>query len=97
MSQSGARLWLDLRTLNETVAGRPDEVLALCGNAVPVPLKHFDDDGLVAGRRTSEVAGLRAGSVAVPRGRGRECRCNGDEEGELRPGRHWVEVRLVRE
>ena len=95
MSQSGARL--DLRTLNETVPSRPDEVLALCGNAVPVPLKHFDDDGLVAGRRTSEVAGLRARSVAVPRGRGRECRHNGNEESELIPGRHCMQVRLVRE
>ena len=73
-------------TLDEPIPSGSDKVGALRRDAVPTPLEHLDDYGLVGGGGTfAKRAGFER-TVAFD-GRGESC-SRSHEEGKLRPGRH---------
>ena len=73
--------------MDEAIPSGADKVGALRRNAIPTPLKHLNDYGLV--RDGGAPAKLMGPERAVAfNGRGESC-SRSHEEGKLRPGRHW--------
>ena len=79
--------------MNEAVAGGTEEVGALGGDAVPGPLEHLDNDGLVRGRGASHQGVFSEERTALSDG-AKSARDR--KSSKLEPSRHEeVQLRAV--